>query len=176
MNYWYFMDYLGFPRWLSRKVSTCQYRRHRRRGFETWLQKIPWRRKWESTPIFLLGESHGQRSLGGLHRGLHRAGHDWACMHLWVTSDFSPSSIMLQWASLYIHLRGFLGLFCALYYFRISSSRKSLFKILLGISKLSSSWFYQTPLPQAVQYSFPSCFPSIPGLYNSQTLNEVFLL
>ena len=30
-----------------------------------WVQKIPWRRKWQSTPVFLPGESHGQRSLVG---------------------------------------------------------------------------------------------------------------
>ena len=29
------------------------------------LQKIPWRRAWQPTPIFLPGESHGQRSLAG---------------------------------------------------------------------------------------------------------------
>ena len=28
--------------------------------------KIPWRRKWQSIPVFLPGESHGQRSLSGL--------------------------------------------------------------------------------------------------------------
>ena len=27
--------------------------------------KIPWRRKWQPTPVFLSGESHGQRSLAG---------------------------------------------------------------------------------------------------------------
>ena len=27
--------------------------------------KIPWRRKWQPAPVFLLGESHGQRSLVG---------------------------------------------------------------------------------------------------------------
>ena len=31
----------------------------------TWVRKICWRRKWEATPIFLLGEFHGQRSLAG---------------------------------------------------------------------------------------------------------------
>jgi len=30
---------------------------------ETWLGKIPWRRAWKPTPVFLPGESHGQRSL-----------------------------------------------------------------------------------------------------------------
>ena len=30
-----------------------------------WSGKIPWRRKWQLTPVFLPGESHGQRSLAG---------------------------------------------------------------------------------------------------------------
>ena len=52
----------GLPRWLSSKESTCQCRRHR---FDPWVGKIPWRRKWQPTPVFLPGESHGQRSLAG---------------------------------------------------------------------------------------------------------------
>ena len=32
---------------------------------ETWVGKIPWRRTWQPTPVFLPGESHGQRSLVG---------------------------------------------------------------------------------------------------------------
>ena len=36
-----------------------------RHGFDPWVRKIPWRRKWQSTPVFLPGESHGQRSLAG---------------------------------------------------------------------------------------------------------------
>ena len=34
-------------------------------GFDPWVGKIPWRRAWQPTPVFLPGESHGQRSLGG---------------------------------------------------------------------------------------------------------------
>jgi len=34
-------------------------------GFELWIGKIPWRRAWEPTPVFLPGESHGQRTLAG---------------------------------------------------------------------------------------------------------------
>ena len=37
----------------------------RRRTFSPWVGKTPWRRDWQSTPVFLPGESHGQRSLGG---------------------------------------------------------------------------------------------------------------
>ena len=53
---------LQLPRWCSGKESTCQCRRC---GFDPWVGKIPWRRKWQPTPVFLPGESHGQRSLGG---------------------------------------------------------------------------------------------------------------
>ena len=34
-------------------------------GFDPWVRKIPCRRKWQPTPVFLVGESHGQRSLVG---------------------------------------------------------------------------------------------------------------
>ena len=51
------------PKWLSGKESTCQCRRHRS---DPWARKILWRRKWQPTPVFLPGKSHGQRSLAGL--------------------------------------------------------------------------------------------------------------
>ena len=35
----------------------------RRRGFNPWLRKMPWRRKWQPTLVFLPGKSHGQKSL-----------------------------------------------------------------------------------------------------------------
>ena len=37
----------------------------KRYGFQIWVRKIPWRRAWQSTPVFLPGESHGQISLAG---------------------------------------------------------------------------------------------------------------
>ena len=37
----------------------------RRLGFSPWVGKITWRNKWQPTPVFLPGESHGQRSLTG---------------------------------------------------------------------------------------------------------------
>ena len=36
----------GLPRWDSGKESTCQCRRHERHGFDPWVRKISWRRKW----------------------------------------------------------------------------------------------------------------------------------
>ena len=49
----------GFPGGLSGNKSTCQCKR---RGFNPWVGKIPWQRKWQPTPVFLPGEFHGQRS------------------------------------------------------------------------------------------------------------------
>ena len=43
----------------------CQCGRHKRWEFDPWIWKIPWKRAWQPTPIFLPGESHGQRSLAG---------------------------------------------------------------------------------------------------------------
>ena len=47
------------------KKFPCQCRRHKRCRFDPWVKKIPWRRVWQPTPVFLPGESHGQRSLAG---------------------------------------------------------------------------------------------------------------
>ena len=46
----------GFPGGSDGKESTYQ---RRRRGFNPWVGKISWRRKWQSTPIALPGKSHG---------------------------------------------------------------------------------------------------------------------
>ena len=54
---------MGFSRqeyleWVAMSFS-------RRPRLDSWVRKIPWRRKWQPTPVFLPGESHGQRSLAG---------------------------------------------------------------------------------------------------------------
>ena len=53
---------IGLPWWLSGKELTGQYRRCR---FNPWIRKIPWSRKWQPTPVFLPGKSHGQRDWMG---------------------------------------------------------------------------------------------------------------
>ena len=55
----------GFPGGTSGKEPTCQCRRHKRQGFDPWVEKLLWRRASQPTPVFLPGESHGQRSLAG---------------------------------------------------------------------------------------------------------------
>ena len=59
----------GLPRLLSGEEPIFQHRRHKRRGFGPWVRKIPWRRKWQPTPVFLPGESHGHRRLGAAVHG-----------------------------------------------------------------------------------------------------------
>ena len=53
--------------WVSQVVIVviCQCRGLKRCRFDLWVQKIPWWRKWQPTPVFLPGESHGHRSLAG---------------------------------------------------------------------------------------------------------------
>ena len=55
----------GFPGGASGKEPASQYRRLKSHGFDPWVGKIPWRSAWQPTPIFLPGESQGQRSLAG---------------------------------------------------------------------------------------------------------------
>ena len=56
---------LGFSGGASDKEPACQCRRPKRHGFDPSGRKIPWRKEWQPTPMFLLGESRGQRSLAG---------------------------------------------------------------------------------------------------------------
>ena len=62
----------GLLKWLSSKEPALQCRRHRRHGFDPWVGKMPWRSKWQSTPVFLPGKSYGQRSLAGYSPGGRR--------------------------------------------------------------------------------------------------------
>ena len=73
----------GLPWWLSGKESACEYRRH---GFDLWVRNIPWRKKWQPTPVFLPGESHGQRSLAGTVHGV------------------AKSLTWLKWLSMHTHI------------------------------------------------------------------------
>ena len=72
-------DMVLFPRWCSGKESSCQYKRCRRHGFDPWVKKIPWSRKWQQISVFLPGRFHGQRSLVGYSA--------WGCKELDVTEQ-----------------------------------------------------------------------------------------
>ena len=64
------------------KESACQCRRCKRGMFDPRVGKIPWRREWKSSPVFLPREFHGQKSLESYSTWGHkRVRCDWACMH-----------------------------------------------------------------------------------------------
>ena len=58
----------------------------RRPGFDPWIGKIPWRRKWQSTPVLLLGKSHGQRSLVGYSPWGHKESDTTEQLHTFTCS------------------------------------------------------------------------------------------
>ena len=64
----------GLLRWHTGEESACQGRRRLRHGFDPWVGKIPWRRAWQPTPVFLPGNFHGKRSLEGYN--------PWCCKEL----------------------------------------------------------------------------------------------
>ena len=84
------------------KESACQYRRHRRHGFEPCVRKIPWSRKWSPTLVFLPRKLHGQEKLAGYsprgHKGLDMT--EQACtsktMTLEELKQFLPSLYKYQ--------------------------------------------------------------------------------
>ena len=65
--YWLIVIKLGFPWWFSGKELTCQWRRCR---FDLLIKKSPLRRKWQSTELFLPGESYGQRNPWAMVHGV----------------------------------------------------------------------------------------------------------
>ena len=64
------------------KEPICQCRRCRRRGFNPWVGKIPWRRKWQPLPVYLHGRPHEQKSLAGYS--------PWSCTESDITEQLSP--------------------------------------------------------------------------------------
>ena len=81
------------PRWLSGTESTCQCRRCRRRRFDPWLRRIPQRRKWQLTPVFLPGKSREQKSPMGYSSWGRRVRHNRAGMHGGMQTALPPSAI-----------------------------------------------------------------------------------
>ena len=70
------------------KEHACQSRRlNKRCGFNPWVGKIPGRRAWQPTPVFLPGESHGQRSLAGYSPWVTKS---WAWLSDWACTNRIP--------------------------------------------------------------------------------------
>ena len=92
------------PGWCSGKESVCQCRRCR---FHPWVKKIPWRRAWQPTLVFLSGKSHGQTSLAGYS--------PWSCKSQTLLSD---QTTRFHWIYMphfpYLFIHGYLGCFYTL--------------------------------------------------------------
>ena len=74
-NFWskLFLSWASLVAQMVKKLLQCG-----RSGFDTWVDKIPWRRVWQPTPVFLPGESPWTEESGGLQTvGLQRVGHEW---------------------------------------------------------------------------------------------------
>ena len=56
---------MGFPAGTGGKEHACQCKKQKKHGFNPWIGKIPWRRAWLQTLVFLLEECQGQEP-GGL--------------------------------------------------------------------------------------------------------------
>ena len=97
----------GLSRWLTGKEAFC---RCRRCGFNPQIGKIPWRRRWQPTPVFLPGKSQGQRSLVGYSHGVIKS-QTWLSMHTPISlhptgSDSGePSSYTVSTFLLWLHLK-----------------------------------------------------------------------
>ena len=84
------------PRWHSGRESVFQCRRCKRCSFDPWVEKIPWRRKWQHPPVFWPGKFHGQRSLGGCSSWGRRVGHDWATEHTHTHTHTHPMCLSIR--------------------------------------------------------------------------------
>ena len=76
-NYFQVVCFEGLPGWLSGEESTCQYRRH---GYDLWVRKIPWRRKWHHSSILVWKISWTEEPGRLQFIGSQRVGHYWTCM------------------------------------------------------------------------------------------------
>ena len=74
----------GLPWWLRWQRIHLQCGRP---GFDPWVGKIPWKRAWQPIPVFLSGESHGQRTLAGCCPWGHKESDttEWLSTHIWAS-------------------------------------------------------------------------------------------
>ena len=88
----------GLPRWLRSKEYACQ---RWRPGFDPWVRKIPWRRKWQPIPVLLPGKFHGWRSLVGYRPWGRKESDMTEQLHFTFTMDYNPPGyiVLCPWVS-----------------------------------------------------------------------------
>ena len=67
------------------------------RGFNPWVGRIPWRRKWQSTPVLLPGKFHGERSLRGYSPWCRKESDSTEQLHLLTIRYILFQSYILKW-------------------------------------------------------------------------------
>ena len=96
----WFMTKDRLPRWLRGKESPWQCRRCKRCGFDLWIRKLPWSKKWQPTVVFLPGKFHGQSRLVGYspwgHRVRHVQGHSVFKKYITLFIFGSAGSLLLR--------------------------------------------------------------------------------
>ena len=70
------MSQQGPLRWLSGKKSACQCTRPKRLRFNSWVGKIPWRRKWQPAPVFFLENPVDRGAWWAIVHGVAKDRHD----------------------------------------------------------------------------------------------------
>ena len=103
------------------------------RGFDPWIGKIPWRKAWQPTPVFLPGESHGPMSLVG-----YKGAKNWPCLmqlstHVCRNCSYYEDILSMTWV--YLCLQFHLFILCI---FRIYARRK--FRMFTSTKFPAYSW------------------------------------
>ena len=135
----------GLPWWLRRQSVYLQCGRPR---FDPWVGKIPWRRKWQSTPVFMPGKSHRGRSLVGYSPWGHKESDTTEQLHFQVMCD-----------SIWPHGLPHTRLLCP-----------PLSPTLCSDSCPLSWWCYLTILFSTAPSPLPSVFPTIRAFSNKLAL------
>ena len=68
------------------KESVCQCTRHKRHGFDPWVGKMPWRRNWQSSPVFLPGKSMDRGAWQAIIHGVAKSRMQLST-HTWMSSQ-----------------------------------------------------------------------------------------
>ena len=88
---------LGFPDDTSGKKKKIHLpMQGERDGFPPWVRKIPWRREWQPTPVFLPGKSHGLRSLAGYSLWGHKELDTTECLNIHTRNSQSTWTAALR--------------------------------------------------------------------------------
>ena len=93
-----FLSVVSFPGGTHGKEPSCKCQRHKRCRFDPWVGKIPWRRAWQPTPVFLPGESMKREAWWAIVHGMakSRARLKWlSSMHSLDSRSYRP--LLICW-------------------------------------------------------------------------------